>query len=217
MCRTKRLLGVGLFSAVAAVFSAAAPQAQAGFTPVYPSVQAGEKTVQEVLQAVYGSGVIATRVDDTQDQVWSGSVLSTRALARFASFQQGLAFNDGSQKPQFNVTGGGLSVSGSAGAFTGSDFSIERTGPGGTFSSIDAKNSDGRDHMITYLIGTADKSSKLYAIFFEDMASPKGDFDFNDLGVEVKMASVPLPPAFWAGLTCLAGIGLMHRARRQTA
>jgi hypothetical protein len=198
----------------AGLLTTGAGMARAGSTPVNPP-HVGEKSVTEILQAAYGPGVSATRVDDSADQVWTGQVLSSRALARFSANTQSVSFDRGSgPEKQFDVTGNGLAVGGSAGSFDAASFSIVRSGPNGPFSSIASKNADGADHMITYLIDDADKSTKTYALFFEDTRSPRGDFDFNDLALEVKTAAIPLPAAAWMGLAGLGTLGVMKRMRR---
>src|SRR5205807_6102169 len=100
----------------------------------------------------------------------------------------------------------------------GKQFTWQRSGDSGTQSSLDSDNSDGRDHLIAYVVtGLPDTSGPVWMLFFEDMnriiGTPKNRTfaDYNDLVVEVRsvVSPIPLPPAGWAGLLTLAGGALV--------
>ena len=239
--------GCKLLGAVAAIgLSVLAGTAQAGFTSIgAPNYgKGGEATQAEILSNTYGgtftsSGVnltngtlTATRIDDNFDQVFSGDITSSRALATFADYKQGFAYGDvKSPTTLFNVGGDDYAVTGSTGAVDlPSKYTFVRTGgatPAGNGynqSSLDAANRDKRDHMVTYLLTGAGVTESTYVLFWEDKtAQQKSDFDFNDLAVEVKGVNavvVPLPAAAWSGLATLAGgvaVAGYRKARRQMA
>ncbi len=229
-----------------------AGQAQAGYTAINaPNYgKGGEASQAEILSNTYGGTFVADglnftngaktaiRIDDDNDQVWNLHILSTKALATFASLKQGLGIKGGGFEQLFNVTGKGFNVVGGTGEVdTPKAYELIRNGKKSEeFSSVDANNSDGKDHMVTYLLvnnkkriqkvaidDNNDKCALTYVAFWEDLAKNKhSDFDFNDLAVEIKgncATVVPLPAAAWSGLATLAGGALAagYRKRRQLA
>jgi len=223
----------------------AASNAQAGFTTINPPNygKGGEATQAEILSNSYGGSftsnglnftngtLTATRIDDNNDQFFSGDLTSSKALATFADFKQGFGYGPtASPTTLFNVGGDEFSVTGSTGAVDlPAKYSFVRTpgtgaNSGTVVSSTDLANKDGKDHLVTYLLTGAGITEKTYVLFWEDkLASKRSDFDFNDLAVEVKGVNavvVPLPAAAWSGLVTLAGGALVagyRKARRQMA
>jgi hypothetical protein len=208
-------VGLGVFSA---------SKAQAGFTTINPAYP-GEQSVSQILTHVYGS-TNAIRINDNFDQFAPFNILSAKAIASFASYSQSFGYGSTSHDHVlFDVTGSGYNVNGSTGAVD-LPFLTQwiRGGQGTAESSFSFANVDHADHMVTYLLEPTAKSKNLtFVLFFEDKTvGQKGDFDFNDLAVEVKVgcgpAVVPLPAAAWSGLVTLAGGALMtgyRKARRR--
>ncbi len=214
-----------------------AANAQAGFTPVN-SPCSGEMSQSQILSHSYGGKFVskgmnltnghitAVRLCDSEDQKFSFNIASIKTLGAFSCATQGLACgNANSPKQLFTVTGEGYGASGSVGKEkTHGSYSFVRTGDGGNWSSDVCQNSDGADHLVTYLLTGKCVKQPTYVMFFEDGRKGCGDFDFNDLAVEVKAgcgtATVPLPAAAWSGLATLAGgvvVSGYRKARRQIA
>lgn len=84
------------------------------------------------------------------------------------------------------------------------------------WSSNSEDNSDGLDHMVTWVI---DEAAGIYAVAFEDLPNG-GDQDFNDLILEVRgfvdgPIPVPEPTALVLISLGLAGIGYRrHRSKK---
>jgi len=213
-----------------------ASNAFAGFTSIgAPNFgRGGEASQAEILSNTYGGSftangldftngsITATRIDDSKDQTFKGDITSSRALARFALYGQGFAYGDVSSPTQlFTVGGNNFTVTGSTGAVDlPASYSFVRTGQGGNKSSSNAANSDGQDHLVTYLLTGSGVTGPTYVLFWEDLNKNKSDFDFNDLAVEVKATSpiiVPLPAAAWSGLVTLAGGALVAGYRKRRA
>jgi len=236
---------LGLIAAIGlGVLSAG--QAQAGYTSISaPNFgRGGEATQAEILSHSYGGNFVADglnfsngsvtayRIDDDFDQVMPFDILSSRTLATFASYSQGLAYGTLADEHQlFTVSGKGYAATGGTGAVDlPNPTELIRTGTSEDFSSKDASNSDGKDHLVTYLLVNdvhANKASKpelTFVLFWEDLSKKShSDWDFNDLAVEIKASCpvvVPLPAAAWSGLATLAGGALVtgyRKARRQMA
>lgn len=169
---------------------------------------------------IMGSSVLA----NTTDQVWRGSDVTAIARAKWAGNTQSLGYLTSTSSlatntPMMPVVGGNFSGTGAStmlpvsGQFRLSDYS-----GGVLFDSMDVMNIAGtgsragrRDHMVTYEIKFNNMGTGRYLVMFEDLRN--GDYDFNDLGVELSV--VPLPPAAWAGLASLAGLGVAGRIRRR--
>lgn len=230
-------------SGMALSLLAAAP-AFAGFSTINTNA-AGEPGQEQIIQHVFGGSfqsdgqnfsngtVTATRVDDSQDLVWPqiNAIVSAQTVASFAQLQQSFGYFNGAVggnfQTLFNVTGQGYDVSGQSGAVPMND--VYRLGRGGSdslYSSNNADNPDGRDHMITYAI-TGEPGAKpnvqTWMLFWEDTPAPKSDFDYNDLVVEMKTdppvagggppVAVPLPRAAWMGLSGLLTLAVVGTLR----
>lgn len=230
-----KISGCKLLGLAAVALMATAASSYAGFTPVGPPFP-GEKTQAQILSNAFGgtftpSGenytngtITATRLDDTTDTSFSGNIDSVEVLGVFAKLGQALGYStDGSTVvPILTATGKGFAATGSSGPIDiPGSYEFVRDGDGQTFFSNPANNPDGKDHQVTYLLSGKGVTGKTYVLFFEDLtAKNHGDFDFQDLVVEVnsaKPATVPLPAAAYTGMSLLLGLGLatgwkkMHR------
>jgi hypothetical protein len=168
-----------------------------------------------------GAAILGT----TTDQVWQGGMINVQARAKWAGNSQNFGYITStsvlaSNTPVFMINGGNFSGSGATAIVPGAggQFRLSDDSGGTLFDSMEAMNAIGtganagrQDHMVTYEIRLNNLRTGRYLVMFEDLTN--GDFDFNDLGVEL-MTVVPLPPAAWAGLASLAGVGVMGRIRR---
>lgn len=157
----------------------------------------------------------------TDDTVWTGMIVSVRAVARYAGYSQKFGYipgsSGGSYVNLFNVSGSGTGVSGSATDVNlGVNFATwrwARSGDNGVHSSNPSDNADGLDHMVTYRVSGLNNGLTTWLLFFEDKnQSQNADWDYNDLAVEVTTA-VPAPGA--AAIATLAGAMLLGRPRRR--
>ena len=225
-----------MLAAVAAVSLGvlASSNARAGFTTVNAPWK-GEDSQAQILSHAYGGNfqangldftngtVTAVRQDDTTNASFHFDISSIKTISTFSGWSQGLAYGDVNNPTQlFNVTGKGYNAVGETGFIDmPSSFSLVRTGKGGNWSSDATQNADGADHLVSYLITGTKAKGPTYVMFWEDGTKGHGDFDFNDLAVQISAGSavtVPLPAGVWSGLATLAG-GLAvtgyRKARRQ--
>jgi len=224
-----------------------ADRAQAGFSSIGESITASEADHEAVLERTYGGDfvqngndfsngtVTVSRIDDGSDQVWNGNVVSARAVGLFSSKRQafGTVGSDGQFNQLFEVEGRNFDVTGSVDTSSAALANLSNSGivfaRGGSrpmHSSVDSGNGDGRDHLVSYSVSglTGAPNTNTFLLFWEDAPNRRGDFDYNDLVVEVKAAGeallIPLPAAAWSGLTGLLGLGLvsgLRKARRRLA
>lgn len=228
----------------------ATPAARAGFTQVNP---AGDSELGHaaILSATYGgsfhasglnfvgNGMTAKRLDDTtggtagfmnlvlgtggSDQCWTNGVVSARAIARFAGYEQTLGVipgeTGGTFQNLFTVSGYGVNVQGSVSGLdlTGNMFRFARGGGGEMFTSLDIDNFGAMDQMVSYCL-TGPNGLRKYLLFFEDAGiADNSDYDFNDMVIEITAnapTAVPLPPAIWSGLAVLLTGGLWNARTR---
>ncbi len=214
-------------------------KAQAGYTTINAPWK-GEDSQSQILSHQYGGNfqasglnftngkVTAIRQDDKTNSSFHFDISSIKTISTFSGWSQGLAFGNVNSPTQlFNVTGKGYNAVGETGALDmPKSYSLVRTGKGGNWSSDATQNSDGADHLITYLLSGLKKShGPTYVMFWEDGSKGHGDFDFNDLALQVNAnacspVTVPLPAAAWSGLATLAGgvvVTGYRKARRQMA
>lgn len=218
--------------AVTLLLALGSVSASADFTSIQDP-RAGEADFAQILSATYGgsfaasgndysNGVInAIRVDDDNDQVFSAGEYFASAKAVFAGLGQKFGFQSGASGGTYSnlidVTGGGFNVAGEASFELAEDSRFARSGDLGlSATSRPADNPDGEDHMVSFRIEGLGTAEQVILLGLEDRTG--GDFDFNDLVVELRSArgpeSIPSPAAFTYGFTCLIGLAAVRRRRR---
>jgi hypothetical protein len=249
--------GRGMFRRLAMVAAAtlmvvgSARSAHAGFTEVVPNKE-GEPEQAPILSHALGGTftargnnftngtVTATQLDDNDDQIWTGSIISAQAVAAFSSVPEEFGYiagtGPGNYVNLFTASGTGYDVTGSSGpaAIDGS-YQLSRSGINSTFSSDPANNPDkGFVHLLAYSVtGLPNQApdTQTWMLFWEDTVSEYADWDYNDLvvklvtdppsvGAATAPLLIPLPPAAWSGLSGLAVllvVGGIARVRRQLA
>jgi hypothetical protein len=227
-----------------------ARSAHAGFTEVVPNKD-GEPEQAPILSHALGGtftaegnnftngSITATQLNDDDDQIWTGSIISAQAVAAFSSIPEYFGYISGTGPGHFvnlfTASGTGYDVTGTSGpvAIDGA-YQLSRSGINSTFSSDPANNPDqGFVHLLAYSItGLPNQApnTQTTMLFWEDMASEYSDWDYNDLVVKLVTDPpsvgadspppllIPLPPAAWSGLSGLAvllAVGGIARLRRQ--
>jgi len=173
-----------------------------------------EPSLFSIMDTLYGVGNY-TRVDDSFDQVWLNISGSATAMAKYASYSQAFGYipdTDLQFHELFTVTGTGYLAD-----FSKSNANNDKTPPGlsnktptglfepGSYSFLFANDPNGAgdppmwtsqpssnspgfyDHMVTFSLVSGN-----YVIAWEDLNL--GDYDYNDLVVEVGgVSAVPEP------------------------
>jgi hypothetical protein len=243
---SKHIRNIRSLAFTALFVAVGATNAYAGFSAVKapPASEAGHA---QILSQTYGAtfsanglnftggSMTATRLEDSSgyaamdmlagdastggDECWSNGVLSIRAIARFAGYEQKLGVVDGaggagSFQELFTVSGYGTDVSGSIVGLDvcGKTFRFARGGGGEMFSSLAADNFASFDQMVSYKLSGA--GAIKFVLFFEDGNDAGCDWDYNDLVVEITalapINAIPLPPSMWSGLVLLLTGGLWN-------
>lgn len=167
---------------------------------------------------------LATAVGDS-DQIWEDGTVTFVAEARFAGYGQYFGYRNGiaggAPTASVAITGSGYGVSTATNgpwSVGPGDFHFLRAGNatftpdannGDVYSSIADNNADDTDHMIAFKIEGL--SGLRYMLFWEDLplsGGLPGDYDYNDLAMELRV--VPLPTG-----VALAGAGLALAAWRR--
>jgi hypothetical protein len=160
--------------------------------------------------------ITATRVDDNgfvpnlnmltgspgtgDDDIWTDGIATCTAEARFAGFTQEFGYRVTSfgYVKLFDVSSSGCAASGGPATVTfgGTAPTWEwaraddsDSGLSNPHYSDEPSNSDGLDHMVTYAITgipSVPVTTKVWAVFFEDVNGSGSDRDFNDLMVEIR-------------------------------
>ncbi len=167
--------------------------------------------------------LLTPNVSTDNDMVWTDGIASFEVQARFAGYSQSFGIDRDltnsvvDHNEIFSVSGSGYTDTGLSGG--ASDLHLSglwawtRGGnQGGPWSSNTPDNSDGLDHMVTYLIDPGDRDSNetVWWVFFEDLNN-LGDHDYNDLAVEIRAQPIPIPGAAVLGLVGLGMVGAVRR------
>lgn len=169
---------------------------------------------------------------NANDTTFRDGVVESQLRARYAGFQQQFGWMNGAStgapvlsgpasdvfNPLLTVTGNNNQV------FLGDElttvFSSEfrfarRTPAAGAPVTSNPADQGGFDQMVLFRVEGLQGlgNSRMYVLFFEDSVRT-GDYDYNDLVVELVVA--PLPSAAWAGIGSLGllGAGAAFRRRR---
>jgi len=163
-----------------------------------------------ILDQLYGLENL-TRIDDAHDQFWvgTGATISVDTKARFAGFSFAFGYSSGGTGADlFSVSGHGFAAGGSGSLTTpGAPFQWSLTPSGApVWGSATGSNSDGMDHMVTYLI-TSGAGAGNYVVAWEDLMN-LGDADYNDLVLQISGAH-PYAEAPEPGTLALLTVGIL--------
>jgi hypothetical protein len=152
----------------------------------------GFATMLNLLTGSPGSG---------DDDIWTDGIATATAEARYAGFTQEFGyrvtsfgyvklFDVSGSSATCSPTGGPVSVTFGTGATwewaRANDSDSGLTNP---HYSDEPSNPDSLDHMVTYAltgIPSVPSTTKVWAVFFEDVNGGSSDRDFNDLMVEIR-------------------------------
>jgi hypothetical protein len=175
-----------------------------------------------ILNTLYGNQV--KRIDDfgagITDQVWLNLNGGANVAAKYAGYTQNLGYVAGPSGSSFTSLLAGISANGYLSGLSGT---LPPKSTGLTYfrwaddtsgaplwTSRISDNSDGLDHMVTFLI-TGGPSAGNYVIAFDDQLRG-GDRDFQDLVIEVdSVVPTPVPAAVVLGVLGLGVAGLKLR------
>ena len=168
-----------------------------------------------IMDTLYGVGNYS-RVDDASDQVWHKFDGSTTAVAKYAGDASDLYWSVGGYLMAINV-GNNVNLPTGNVSFT---WGLKDKSSGDFWSSNPTLNTDGKDHMVTFLITGVDNTHNNtignYVIAWEDRPIGGGsDQDYQDAVIEVHDAA-PIPePTTIIIWSLLGGLGLVFAWRRR--
>jgi hypothetical protein len=181
---------------------------------------------KSILNELYNNEV--KRIDDfgasITDQVWLNLNGGANIEAKYAGYTQNLGYIAGTSGLSFAPLTGTVTGNGFAGTLSGTLSTTlppvssgltnfrwaDQTSGAPLWSSMINDNSDGLDHMVTFLI-TGGPSAGNYVIAFDDQFRG-GDGDFQDLVVEVNgVVPTPVPGAVLLGMLGLSVAGVKLR------
>ena len=192
-------------------------------TRIHDIPDPGNRDRTQPLNLIYDPNQLQAGTFQT-DQVWQADSVNATAEARFAVFTQEFGFADGVTVVNYQhllfVNGSGFDQNDttSISNLSGHTWRWARSGENGTFTSQNNDNPDGVDHMITYRIDqtpslNAGAIVTTYLLFFEDLRPNQNpDMDFNDMVVEIRATTTPVPEPTSLGLIALSGL-LLRRKR----
>lgn len=164
------------------------------------------------------------------DALWADGLVSARAEAVFAGDAQRFGYFSGhggglpgALTDSFDVSltdpNDGFSATGSKSfSLLGANFrwGRERQDGANRMSSNPGDNTNGSDQMVTYAVDFSNATGQwanynngrpVWLLFWEDRFT--GDFDYNDLVIEISV--IPLPAPVFMGLAGLFGVGALRR------
>ncbi len=159
--------------------------------------------------------IFADRISDSVDQLWTGGFARATIIGKQAGYSHTFGFV---QNGVFNGLldtddiGASTSVRHIDGKFEWA-LQVDEKNGGDLWRSKNSRNSDHKDHMVTYAL-YENNSLTGYVLFFEDLPSWCSDKDFNDAGVLLTI--VPTPHAAGLALAGLGGFGLTAARRRRS-
>lgn len=220
---------------------AAASPALAGFTPIQ---NGNEQSLNQIFATNYGAlsggdmnsagfttalGYTFSRVHDfglaagptdlhaayagtTTDARLKDGTAQVKFLVKYAGNSNRIGWSNEVGAP---TSGGYTDIIGNSGNATttlSSNFQLVMNvnNTGSTFWGGDHLAAGGNDHFVTWFV--QGNGRQFWVIAVEDLNL--GDADYNDWVGE--LAVIPLPPAAWAGLSTLAGVGLFGAIRRRS-
>ncbi|MEO0476286.1 MAG: hypothetical protein AAF085_10025 [Planctomycetota bacterium] len=160
-----------------------------------------------------GGSIYASRVSDSNDQIWSGGQFTASIIGREAGYRHTFGYV---QDRNFNSILRTDDTDGSMTFTIDDDFTWaiqnDKQNGGDLWSSKKSHNRDRKDHMVTYAIYDNDSFAG-FALFFEDLPRWHADRDYNDAAVLLSI--VPSPQAAGLALAGLGGVGLATGRRRR--
>lgn len=192
----------------------------------------GELNHKQIFDQAYGGGfryagvnftngtITATRVSDDQDSTFAAGTYTTRAIANYGGGSAHFGAVQNGQFQRLNGLAGHRMATGAAALETApvtfdAPVSFAQQGArgmGGYFSTNDAANADGYDHVVTYKLTGLDFGGEVYVLFFENRLRGRSDFDYNDLVVQIsQVAHAPSPAAAAMGVSLLAALAMRRR------
>lgn len=201
------------FSMTVCALIMASSTAWAGFTTIHTN--SGELSLTDYLNTAYGTGW--TRIDDDHDQVFSNfDRTSIQIKAKVSSNTLGLGYSwdtvNGTH-PSYLMTGLADSSVGATAVFNPNDNSFVWALHNGdtVLYSLQDLNPCDTDYMVSFQI-----NDNTYVYAFEDWVG--GDYDYQDLVIEVQTgspAAVPAPGALLLSAIGTSLAGFFKRRRSQ--